>query len=547
MQQYPPPTNQPTVPHQPVPQPYQNAPVPGQDYRSAGQVAQKQKQKKKSGRRRTWLLVAIIAPFVSVIILAGVLMLGAAFLYASGDVLPGVSAAGVDLGGLSEEDAAAKLEREWRSDGILLRDGTRNWAIDPAELGLNIDAAATANDAQEWGRSNRAIIGGIEAITSGVDVEPRLLVDLGQARARLTELRGIVEEPARNAGIQLIGNQVQSTPPVQGRVLDIDATLANLQADAAGELADGALDLKMVSVAPSVTDATPLLQQAQALLSNPLTIEAYDPVDDTTQVWSLTPQEWSQWLVASPDQSSSLGLRLSLHDSGLRGYLESKAAQLPNNGFLEIDESIEKVNAGLQSNQLSTWVRIYHNPATYTVQGGDTLASIGYQTGIPYPWIQSANPGVDSLNPGQQIVLPSKDDLLPLPIIRNKRIVVSIPNQELWAYENGQLLYNWSISTGIARSPTAPGIFQIQSHDVNAYASQWNLYMPHFMGVYEPGPNAGVMNGFHGFPTDATGGYLLWTNNLGRPATYGCILLSLENAEVLYNWAEEGVVVEITG
>jgi lipoprotein-anchoring transpeptidase ErfK/SrfK len=27
--------------------------------------------------------------------------------------------------------------------------------------------------------------------------------------------------------------------------------------------------------------------------------------------------------------------------------------------------------------------------------------------------------------------------------------------------------------------------------------------------------------------------------------TYGCILLSNENAEALYNWAQEGVVVEI--
>jgi lipoprotein-anchoring transpeptidase ErfK/SrfK len=391
------------------------------------------------------------------------------------------------------------------------------------------------------------LLGGLEAVTSGVEVEPRLLVDLNQSRTRLTEVRAIVEEPARNAGIQLVNGAVQTTAPVQGRVLDLDATLATLQNDAAAELADGALDLRMVTVAPSVTDATPLLQQAQALLSSPLTIEAFDPVNGETQVWSLTPQEWSQWLVASPDQSSTLGLRLSLHDSGLRQFLDNRSAQLPNAGYLEINESIEKVNAALQNNQLSTWVRVYHTPSSYTVQGGDTLASIGYQTGIPYPWIQSANPGVNALSPGQQITLPSKDDLLPLPVVRNKRIVVSIPAQELWAYEDGQLVYNWTISTGIARSPTAPGIFQIQSHDPNAYAAQWNLYMPHFMGVYEPGPNAGVMNGFHGFPTDATGGYLLWTSNLGRPATYGCILLSLDNAAVLYDWAQEGVVVEITG
>ncbi|NJL93291.1 MAG: L,D-transpeptidase [Anaerolineae bacterium] len=103
--------------------------------------------------------------------------------------------------------------------------------------------------------------------------------------------------------------------------------------------------------------------------------------------------------------------------------------------------------------------------------------------------------------------------------MRNKRIIVSISEQHLWAYENGNLVFDWVISTGIARSPTSPGVFQIRSHEPNAYAAQWNLYMPHFMGVYNPGPNVEVMNGFHGFPTDASGGYLLWTSNRGRPAS----------------------------
>jgi lipoprotein-anchoring transpeptidase ErfK/SrfK len=68
--------------------------------------------------------------------------------------------------------------------------------------------------------------------------------------------------------------------------------------------------------------------------------------------------------------------------------------------------------------------------------------------------------------------------------------------------------------------------------------------MPNFMGFYHPGPNMDLWNGFHGFPTRG-GGYLLWSDDLGHPVTYGCVLLSLENAETLYNWAEEGVVVEV--
>ncbi len=34
----------------------------------------------------------------------------------------------------------------------------------------------------------------------------------------------------------------------------------------------------------------------------------------------------------------------------------------------------------------------------------------------------------------------------------------------------------------------------------------------------------------------------LWENILGRPASNGCIILNLDEAEWLYCWAEDGVV-----
>jgi lipoprotein-anchoring transpeptidase ErfK/SrfK len=114
----------------------------------------------------------------------------------------------------------------------------------------------------------------------------------------------------------------------------------------------------------------------------------------------------------------------------------------------------------------------------------------------------------------------------------------------MWAYENGAVKWEWPVSTGITSSPAAPGIFQIQSHDLNAYAANWDLWMPHFMGIYRPVPTSDFMNGFHGFPT-RNGSTLLWTDDLGHRVTYGCILISSDNAITLYDWAEEGVVVEI--
>jgi lipoprotein-anchoring transpeptidase ErfK/SrfK len=66
--------------------------------------------------------------------------------------------------------------------------------------------------------------------------------------------------------------------------------------------------------------------------------------------------------------------------------------------------------------------------------------------------------------------------------------------------------------------------------------------MPHFLGIYEAWP--GFMNGIHGLPT-LSNGVRLWESILGRPASFGCIILDLQAAQDLYFWAEDGVVVEI--
>ena len=121
-----------------------------------------------------------------------------------------------------------------------------------------------------------------------------------------------------------------------------------------------------------------------------------------------------------------------------------------------------------------------------------------------------------------------------------------IPSGDVVRAELRKVEFSSAASTGIDSSPTWTGVYQILSHEPNAYASNWNLWMPDFLGVYRPIPGADFTNGFHGFPTRG-GSQLLWTNSLGTRVTYGCILLSNDNIALLYDWAEEGVVVEITG
>ena len=134
-----------------------------------------------------------------------------------------------------------------------------------------------------------------------------------------------------------------------------------------------------------------------------------------------------------------------------------------------------------------------------------------------------------------------------------KRIIVNLDTQMLVAYDNGEEIFRWYISSGVSNAPTSPGVYQILNHDERAYGSsntlcdsagivcgQWEMNW--FMGIYEVIP--GLVNGFHGAVLLPNGNYL-GGGNVGAPYTFGCVMSSDENARMLYEWADVGTIVEI--
>jgi lipoprotein-anchoring transpeptidase ErfK/SrfK len=321
-------------------------------------------------------------------------------------------------------------------------------------------------------------------------------------------------------------------------------TMAYLVEDPKQVLMDGRLPLVTESVPSTVADVRDLAEEARRLLSTTVTIHAYDPIRDESAEWAITPQSWGSWLSLAVKADGDERFEWVVNEDAATSFLETQLSSLGEERFLDAQTLIPSLVGAISAQQAEISTRIYHHPRQHLVQAGETLAGIGRAYGIPYPWIQEANPGSDFLQAGDEITIPSADKMLPFAVVENKRIVINISQQRAWVYEDGQAKWEWPASTGIDSSPTAPGIFQIQSHEPNAYASNWDLWMPSFMGIYRPVPTADFMNGFHGFPT-RNGSTLLWTGDLGHQVTYGCILLSSENASLLYDWAEEGVVVEV--
>ncbi len=533
--------NQPTV-RQAIPVPKRPAtqapPARPQQYAPAPLQLAHQLPKKKKSYRGMWILGFVVMSMVMMCV--GTVMMGMVMIYGSG-ILPSVTVSDVALGGLSEAEAVSVLQKNW--DSIILRENERTWDINPATLGITLDANATAKRAYAMGRTTG---NPLSAIIGRVSISPVITLNKEVALTEMSRIAETVNIEPIDASVGFENGQVVAIPPQNGKSIDIQATVDHFTQEIQSNINQGEIKLVMVDIAPTLNDVSGIVAQAQALLSNPLDIRVYDPVTGDSVYWSVMPNEWGQWLSVSSDSNSAIGLALDANQDAVRAYLTNQAnSVLDSTRTLDIEAGVNNVVQSIrQGTPERGFVQVKHQERIHTVQSGETITSIAWDYGVPYLYIQNLNNGIDSVSVGQQIRIPPADIFLTDNVNPAKRIVVNISGQTVKVYENDQLKWDWVASTGIPDSPTWTGVYQIQSHIDNAYAANWNLNMPNFMGVYQPVPGADFTNGFHGFPT-RNGGQLLWENSLGRKVTYGCILLHDTNMQQLYSWAETGVVVEI--
>jgi lipoprotein-anchoring transpeptidase ErfK/SrfK len=528
-----------------------------------------------------WLSLVLLLALVG----AGALAYRWAYDVYKGDrILPGVHVWGIDLSGQSTQQAADRLNQEWAERRIVLQDGEQKWSLPPDKLGLFLDAEATvraahselrqegdpdqprqlarqliASIASQYPRLQQAIRWYDPTLTAPkrVELPPVWRFDGDVASETLRSLANQIEVLPQDATVRVVDGRVEGTPSSEGRALDISETLSGVESlaekvalapAAAGDAGEAAevLRLPTVPLEPTVKDVSPVVEEAAKLLANSISMALYDPITNERLTWNFPPEMTSKWLSfdLAPDDPSKVVW--SVDEAGVVKSVAEQETAAGGGRYVDRQLTVPALIDAFENGKSEVRQRLYHYAKTHTVEPGETLSSIGFDYGIPYPWILAANPGMDEkVAAGQQITIPSVDDLVPLPVVENKRIKVSLSQQKMQAFENGAVKWEWPVSTGMKSSPTNPGVFQIQTHDPNAYAANWNLWMPEFMGIYRPVPSVDFMNGFHGFPSRDQR-QILWTKNLGSPITYGCIMVSTDNAKLLYDWADEGVVVEIT-
>ena len=501
-----------------------------------------------------------------ILALVALLVLTLANIYRGDVILSGVTALGQDLGGRTRSEASQIIQTEWQGRKVVLDGGEQSWTLTPEQLGVVLDADAMAEAAYRQGRAEpnlnaivptiRRIVASSGLIPVSADaaaVAPVWGFDRTTATTTIRTLAGQIDVPMQNAGVTVVDGQVQTTPAQAGRALDVGALLTTLESHpwevalARTQNVPIRFTMPIVDQPSAIPDASALVNEISPLLANPINVRLYDPIRNERAGWTIQPADMGRWVgvgEAIDQASGQKKLSWSVDEEKVRDYVTAQNASFGDERFVDPDAAAPALADAFRQQKSEISQTVKHGERQHVVKPGETLSSIAYDYGFPYPYLMLANPGKETLLAGDTIVIPSVDVLAPLPVVENKRVVISIANQNAKVYENGQVKWDWPASTGIDSSPTSPGIFQVQTHEEMAYAANWDLYMPWFMGIYRPIPGQEFMNGFHGFPSRDRR-QLLWTKNLGHRVTYGCILLSSENAKLLYDWAEPGVIVEI--
>jgi len=119
----------------------------------------------------------------------------------------------------------------------------------------------------------------------------------------------------------------------------------------------------------------------------------------------------------------------------------------------------------------------------------------------------------------------------------NRRIEVSIGKQQLYMVENERVIRTVTVGTGVAGADTPPGEFEVlyklpktRMQGVNPSGARYDIpdvpWVLPFLGDYA----------LHG---------VNWRNNFGSPASNGCVGMPVEDAKILYDWADVGTPVRI--
>jgi len=225
-----------------------------------------------SSPRRRWRLV--LGVVVTLVVLGGAYL--GAYFYAGTTVPAGTTVLGIDIGGLTQQEAEDTLLAELRpiadAPMTLLVDRD-SYPIVPSESGLNVDISATVRAAGVGSSDPVRLVGAI--VSGGGPVDPIVVVDDEALADAVDQVADDADRDAVEGAVAFADGKVVATLPQDGRAVD--------RPEAITEVADsylvvnGPVSLPSTSTVSVVTEDEvdrALTEFAQPAMSGPVPLRS---------------------------------------------------------------------------------------------------------------------------------------------------------------------------------------------------------------------------------------------------------------------------------
>ena len=278
------------------------------------------------------VLLSLLAGLIFFFLALGVITIGNQVWYA-GRIFPGVSVGGVDVGGLSQADAAVKIAQSisYPQNGHILIHEQQSYLVTPGQMGLFLDPDTSARQAFQVGRSGglaRSLSAQFNAWYNGESLPPVMLFDQRMAYQYLADLAKQIDKPTIEASVDLKGVEVQVHSGQTGRSVDIPATLVLLSAQIQS-MQDGIVPVVVRETPPVIIDVSQQADLARSILSVPLKLTLPDGQPDKAGPWTFDPPTLAAMLAFEKiEKDGKSDLQVTLNSDILREYLNNLVPKL---------------------------------------------------------------------------------------------------------------------------------------------------------------------------------------------------------------------------
>ena len=169
-------------------------------------------------RTRSFIFVAA---FLAVIVVSG----GALYAHdraRANEIAPGVKVGGVALGGMTPDQARARLEREILQPlerPIVVHHAAKTWKLGPREARLRADLGAMVDEALARSRSGNIFARSWRSLSGermDDDLKPTVQYSDAAVIRLIDKVRRSVERPAKDASVKIDAGGVRTIPGVEG-------------------------------------------------------------------------------------------------------------------------------------------------------------------------------------------------------------------------------------------------------------------------------------------------------------------------------------------